>query len=90
MTTRQLSLTANSVFLLADRGEVIVTLPSFEWDSSPGDVLLRSENGELRFRQIGSGNHEGHPVVSLRPLVPWGEVDSFFLRLGAGTLWIVR
>jgi hypothetical protein len=83
-------LAANSVFLLSDRNEVIVTLPSFEWDFSPGDVLLRSENQELPFRQFGSGNHEGRPTVTLSPLVPWRDVDNFFQRLGRGTVSIVR
>ena len=90
MNTRQLDLAPNSVFLLTGRNEVIVTLPSFEWDFSPGDVVLRSQNQELPFRQLGSGNHEGQPVVTLCPLVPWRDVDSFFQRFGADTVSIVR
>ena len=90
MSDRQLHLAANGVFIVTDKHEVIVTLPSFEWDFSPGDVFLRSVDEELAFRQIGSGNHEGRPTVTLRPLVPWNEVDSFFQELGVGTLSIVR
>lgn len=90
MTSNQLRLTAQDVFLLSDETQVIVTLPSFDWNFAPGDVLLRFGEEELPFRQIGAGNHEGRPVALLSPLVTWSEVESFFKRLGRGQLSIVR
>ena len=90
MNARKLDLASDSVFVLSERQEVIVTLPSFEWDFSPGEVHLCSSREQLAFQQVGSGNHEGRPVVTLRPLGPWRDVDRFIQRIGRGTLSIIR
>jgi hypothetical protein len=78
------------VFVVSDRQEVIVTLPSFEWDFGVGEVHLCSSEEQLTFRQVGSGNHEGRPVVLLRPLGSWSDVDRFFRRIGMGPISVVR
>ena len=90
LNAHKLDLSMDSVFVLSDRQEVIVHLPTFDWDFSPGDVRLCSPGEELPFRQVGSGNHEGRPVVLLRPLTPWRDVDRFFHRTGGAMLSIMR
>lgn len=80
----------DSVVVLSDREQVIVTLPTFEWDFSPGDVRLCSSDEELPFRQVGTGNHEGRAVVTLRPLAPWRDVERFFNRTRGAVLSIMR
>ena len=59
---RKLDLAPDSVFVLSDTHEVIVALPSFEWDFAPGEVRLCSLEEQLSFRQVGSGNHKGRAV----------------------------
>ena len=90
LNAHKLDLSMDSVAVLSDRQQVIVTLPTFEWDFSPGDVRLCSADEELPFRHVGSGNLEGRPVVVLCPQAPWRDVDRFFHRTDGAVLSITR
>lgn len=54
------------LFPLSDERVVLVHLASFDWDCTLGKaVTLRQGQQEVRARQVGAGNHEGHATIAL-------------------------
>lgn len=66
------AMVSNVYFIESDQ-EIIAHLASFDWDFAPGNVRIRSGDDMVPLRQVGSGNHEGHPVVTLHPLGTWSD-----------------
>lgn len=71
----------SKLFVLEQDHQILAHLQSFEWDFTPGDVRLRCGDEAVAFRQVGSGNHEGNAVVSLRPIGSWEDAAAYVLRL---------
>lgn len=69
------------LFPLDDRREVIVHLKSFDWDFASRNVLLVSGEDSLVARQVGSGNVDGHPALTLKPLGSWEELQRLVDRI---------
>jgi hypothetical protein len=71
-----MNVTAHDVHLIGERRAVLITLPSFEWDFTPGlRVRLRGSGLDLDTRQIGTGNHEGRATIMLSPQGEWDEAE---------------
>lgn len=58
-----------AIFPIKERQWLLVHLESFEWDfTSFGEVNVSFPDEKIRMRYIGWGNHEGIPVVTLKPI----------------------
>jgi hypothetical protein len=72
--------TVTGLFPVVDKQELFVHVESFAWDFSPGLVQLICGADSVVARQVGSGNHEGHAAVLIRPRGSWDELNGFVRR----------
>ncbi|MFO0759771.1 MAG: hypothetical protein U0359_25005 [Byssovorax sp.] len=69
------------IFLFSQKRTVLVRLPSFEWNFTPGArVWLQANDQVVETRQIGTGNHEGRATILLLPTGDW-ELAQATLRM---------
>ena len=79
------AIVVTKLFCFEEKEQLLAHVSSFDWDFAPRDVLLVCGDETLAARQIGSGNHEGFPVIVLRPDGPWGDAAACVERMQAGT-----
>ena len=79
------TIAVTKLFRIDEKEQILAHVSSFDWDFAPADVLLVCGGETLRVRQIGSGNHEGHAVIVLRPDGPWSDAAACAGRMQVST-----
>lgn len=63
------------LFVMETDKSLIAHLESFEWDFTLGRAVELDVRGvRIAARQVGSGNHQGVPVLLLKPSLDWNDV----------------